>query len=48
MWLNHYAITNTMAIEHALETFSNDVFIANLEYNILVQNMVTVLNNTEL
>ena len=47
-WLNHYAITNVMAIEHALNEFQNEVFIAQPKYNLLVQNFMTVLLNTEL
>ena len=37
-WLNHYAITNIMAIEHALNEFQNEVFMARPEFNLLVQN----------
>lgn len=48
MWLNHYAITNIMAIEFALNKFQNNVFMAAPEFNLLIQNFVTVLNNTEL
>ena len=48
MWLNHYAITNIMAIEFALNKFQNNVFMAAPEFNLLNQNFMTVLNNTEL
>ena len=48
MWLNHYAITNIMAIEFALNKFQNNVFMAMPEFNLLNQNFATVLNNTEL
>lgn len=48
MWLNHYAITNIMAIEFALNKFQNNVFMAAPEFNLLIQNFLTVLTNTEL
>ena len=47
-WLNHYAVTNILAIEHALNQIQTDVFLARPEFNMLTENFIQIINNNEL